>query len=165
MQRQRAVRPWPAHSGWDKFYGYLAGEQSSLHPNLIDGTTHIGTPKDPNYHFNIDMTDKAIDWMRATRSLTPDRPFLMYYSQSAGHPPHTPPKSWLEKGLYKGEFDEGWDVLREKTLERQKKLGIVAPDTKLAPNPDPDYIKALGYPVSRREEGLRPADGSVRDAG
>ena len=130
---------WPAHSGWDKFYGYLAGEQSSLHPNLIDGVTHIGTPKDPNYHFNIDMTDQAIAWVRATRSLTPDRPFLMYYSQSAGHPPHTPPKSWLEKGLYKGEFDQGWDVLREQILERQKQRGIVKPATRLAENPD--YIK------------------------
>lgn len=127
---------WPAHSGWDKFYGYLAGEQSSLHPNLIDGVTHIGTPKDPEYHFNVDMTDQAIAWVKATRSLTPERPFLMYYSSSAGHPPHTPPKSWLEKGLYKGQFDEGWDVLREQTLERQLEKGIVPPGTKLADNPE-----------------------------
>lgn len=130
---------WPVHSGFDKFYGYLAGEQSSLHPNLIDGVTHIGTPRDPSYHFNVDMTDKAIAWMQGTRSLTPDRPFFMYYSQSAGHPPHTPPKNWLEKGLYKGAFDEGWDVFREKTLERQKRLGIVLPNTKLAENPE--YVK------------------------
>jgi arylsulfatase A-like enzyme len=98
---------WPARSGFDKFYGYLAGEQSSLHPNLIDGVTHIGTPKDPEYHFNIDMTDQAIAWVRATRSLTPDRPFLMYYSSSTGHPPHTPPKSWLEKGLCHGRVRSG----------------------------------------------------------
>ncbi len=130
---------WPARSGFDKFYGYLAGEQSLLHPNLIDGTTHIGTPRDPDYHFNTDMTDQAIAWVQATRSLTPDRPFLMYYSQSAGHPPHTPPKDWLERDLYKGEFDEGWDVLRERILERQKQLGIVPPDTELAENPE--YIK------------------------
>ncbi|MCX5390552.1 arylsulfatase [Streptomyces sp. NBC_00094] len=126
---------WPARSGWDKFYGYLAGEQSSLNPNLIDGTTHIGTPNDPEYHFNIDVTDQAIAWMRGTRSLTPDRPFLMYYSQSAGHPPHTPPKEWLEKDPYKGKFDQGWDVMREEILARQKAMGIVAPDTQLAENP------------------------------
>ena len=131
---------WPARSGFDKFYGCLAGEQSSLHPNLIDGVTHIGTPKDPEYHFNIDMTDQAIAWVRATRSLTPDRPFLMYYSSSTGHPPHTPPKSWLEKGLCHGGFDQGWDVMREQILQRQKEMGIVPPDTKLAANPD--YIQA-----------------------
>ncbi len=127
---------WPAHSGWDKFYGYLAGEQSSLNPNLIDGVTHIGTPNDPDYHFNTDMTDQAIAWVKATRSLTPDRPFCMYYSSSAGHPPHTPPKAWLDKGLYKGEFDQGWDRMREEILARQKELGIVPPDTDLAANPD-----------------------------
>ncbi|WP_051979210.1 arylsulfatase [Edaphobacter aggregans] len=128
---------WPAHSGWDKFYGYLAGEQSSLAPNLVDGTTRLPTPHgDPNYHFNTDMTNKAIAWVQATRSLTPDRPFLMYYSSSGGHPPHTPPKDWLDKGLYKGDFNQGWDQLRVEILERQKKLGIVPPDTKLAENPE-----------------------------
>ena len=131
---------WPARSGFDKLYGYLAGEQSSLHPNLIDGVTHIGTPKDPEYHFNIDITDQAIAWVRATRSLTPDRPFLTYYSSSTGHPPHTPPKSWQEKGLCHGGFDQGWDVMREQILQRQKEMGIVPPDTKLAANPD--YIQA-----------------------
>lgn len=130
---------WPARCGWDKFYGYLAGEQSLLHPNLIDGLTRIGTPNDPDYHFNTDMTDQAIAWVRATRSLTPDRPFLMYYSQSAGHPPHTPPHDWLERNPYKGEFDDGWDVLREQTLERQKAMGIVKPNTDLAEN-DP-YVQ------------------------
>src|SRR5262245_3287292 len=63
----------------------------------------------------------------------------MYYASSAGHPPHTPQKQWLEKDPYKGKFNEGWDVYREETLERQKKLGIVPPNTKLAENPE--YIK------------------------
>lgn len=130
---------WPARTGFDKFYGYIAGEMTSLNPNLVDGTTRLPTPRDPYYHFNTDMTDKAIAWVQATRSLTPDRPFLMYYASSGGHPPHTPPKSWIEKGLYKGEFDQGWDVMREQILERQKKMGIVPPNTKLAENPE--YIK------------------------
>ena len=70
---------WPTRSGFDKFYGYIAGEQSNFFPSLIDGTTFIGTPHEEGYHFNHDMTSKAIGWMQATRSLTPDRPFLMYY--------------------------------------------------------------------------------------
>lgn len=127
---------WPTRSGFDKFYGYLAGEQSSFHPNLIDGTTYIATPRDPNYHFNRDLTTKALDWVRATHSLTPDRPFFMYYAQSASHPPHTPPKDWFERDPYKGKFDQGWDKLREETLQRQIKLGIVPPGTKIAKNPD-----------------------------
>ena len=108
---------WPTRSGFDKFYGYIAGEQSLFHPSLIDGTTwHRHAARTPSYHFNTDMTNKAIAWMQATRSLTPDRPFLMYYAQSASHPPHTPPPSWLAKDLYKGEFDQGWDSFREEIL-------------------------------------------------
>ena len=130
---------WPARTGFDTFYGYIGGEQSSLNPQLIDGTTRLPIPRDPNYHFNTDMTDKAIAWVQATRSLTPDRPFLMYYASSGGHPPHTPPKAWLERGLYKGEFNQGWDQMREDILARQKQMGIVPANTKLAENPA--YIK------------------------
>jgi arylsulfatase A-like enzyme len=126
---------WPTRSGFDKFYGYIAGEQSLFYPSLIDGTTFIGTPREPGYHFNTDLTNKAVAWIQATRSLTPDRPFLLYYSQSASHPPHTPPQDWLAKDLYKGKFDQGWDKLREETLERQIKMGIVPAGTKLAENP------------------------------
>jgi arylsulfatase A-like enzyme len=44
----------------------------------------LGVPRDPNYHFNVDITDKAIGWIRGTRSLTPDRPFFMYYATDVG---------------------------------------------------------------------------------
>ena len=127
---------WPIRSGFDKFYGYIAGEQSNLFPSVIDGVTWLGTPREEGYHFNTDMTNKAIAWMQATRSLTPDRPFLMYYAQSASHPPHTPPADWLAKDLYKGVFDDGWDSFRETTLQRQIELGVVPPGTTLAANPD-----------------------------
>ena len=115
---------WPTQTGFDKFYGYIAGEQSLFHPNLIDRTTCIGIPKDPEYHFNTDLTNKAVEWIKATRSLTPDRPFMMYYAQSASHPPHTPPPSWLKKDLYKGKFDQGWDAVREEILERQIEIEL-----------------------------------------
>ena len=35
-----------------------------------------------------------------------------------------------------GKFDAGWDAYREATLERQKKLGLVPKDVKLAPMPE-----------------------------
>ena len=127
---------WPTHTGFDKFYGYIAGEQSLFRPGLIDGTTNIGTPRDPNYHFTTDLTDKAVAWLQATRSLTPDKPFMMYFASSASHPPHTPPIDWLKKDLYKGKFDQGWDKIREEILARQIKMGVVPPGTKLAANPD-----------------------------
>jgi arylsulfatase A-like enzyme len=113
-----------------------AGEQSLFTPNLIDGTTQIGRPRNPDYHFNTDLTDKAVAWLQATRSLTPDRPFLMCFAQSASHPPHTPPVSWLNQDLYKGKFDQGWDAIRKEISARQIKMGIVPEGTKLAANPE-----------------------------
>src|SRR4051812_41974058 len=86
-----------------------------------------------NYHFNVDITDKAIGWIRGTRSLTPDRPFFMYYATGGAHPPHTPPKEWLD--AYKGKFDQGWDKLREEILARQIRMGLMPPGTKIAANP------------------------------
>ena len=79
------------------------------------------------------MTDKAIDWAKAVKSLTPDKPFFIYFAPGATHAPHHVPKEWIAR--YKGKFDQGWDKLREETLARQKKLGVVPPDTKLAPKP------------------------------
>ena len=52
----------------------------------------------------------------------------MYYAPGATHAPHHVPKEWIEK--YKGKFDQGWDKMREWTLERQKKLGIVPAEHK-----------------------------------
>ncbi|MFN0051140.1 MAG: arylsulfatase, partial [Planctomycetales bacterium] len=78
-------------------------------------------------------TNQAIAWMRYQQALTPDKPFFTYFATGATHAPHHAPQEWIAK--YKGEFDQGWDKLREETLARQIKLGVVPPGTKLAPKP------------------------------
>jgi arylsulfatase A-like enzyme len=124
---------WPTRSGFDKFYGFIGGEANQWAPTLYDGLNPIETPKDPNYHFMTDMTNQAVSWTQAVKSLTPDKPFFVYFAPGATHAPHHVPKEWIAK--YKGKFDQGWDKLREETLARQKQLGVVPPDTKLAPKP------------------------------
>lgn len=124
---------WPTRSGFDKFYGFMGGETNQWAPALYDGMTKIEVPKDSNYHFMTDMTNQAIKWMQSVKSLTPDKPFFMYFAPGATHAPHHVPKEWIAK--YKGKFDQGWDKLREETLARQIKLGVVPADTKLAPKP------------------------------
>ncbi len=124
---------WPTHSGFDEFYGFIGGETNQWAPTIYHGTNIIETPKTPNYHFMTDMTDKAVAWMKFEKALTPDRPFFIYFAPGATHAPHHVPKAWIEK--YKGKFDQGWDALREETLARQLRLGIVPPGTKLAPKP------------------------------
>jgi arylsulfatase A-like enzyme len=124
---------WPTRSGFEKFYGFIGGETNQWAPLVYDGITIVETPEDPNYHFTTDMTNQAISWVRFQQALAPDKPFFMYYAPGATHAPHHVPKAWIEK--YKGKFNQGWDKLRDETLERQKKLGIVPENTKLAPKP------------------------------
>jgi arylsulfatase A-like enzyme len=125
---------WPTRSGFDKFYGFIGGETNQWAPLLYDGLTQVELRKDPNYHFMTDMTNQAIHWMRYQKSLTPDKPFFLYFAPGATHAPHHVPKEWIAK--YKGKFDGGWDQFREETLARQIKLGVVPQGTKLAPKPD-----------------------------
>ena len=125
---------WPTRSGFDNFYGFLGGETNQWAPTVFDGMNKIHPTYDPGYHFMTDMTDQAIAWVQAEKSLTPDKPFFIYFAPGATHAPHHVPKEWIEK--YKGKFDQGWDKVREETLARQKKLGVVPPDTVLAPKPE-----------------------------
>lgn len=124
---------WPTFSGFEKFYGFLGGETNQWAPLLYDGVAKVELPGDPNYHFMTDMTNQAIAWARFQQTMTPDRPFFIYFAPGATHAPHHVPKEWADK--YKGRFDGGWDKYREEALARQIKLGIVPPGTKLAPKP------------------------------
>ena len=124
---------WPVHSGFDKFYGFIGGETNQWSPLVYDGLTQVEIPRDPNYHFTTDMTNHAISWARFQQALTPEKPFFMYFAPGACHAPHHAPKEWIDK--YKGKFDDGWDKLRQQTLDRQKELGVIPQNAKLAPKP------------------------------
>lgn len=80
------------------------------------------------------MTDKAIGWMKAQQSITPDKPFFMYFATGAVHAPHHVPKEWADK--YKGRFSGGWDKVRAETIARQQSMGMIPEGTKLPPKPD-----------------------------
>jgi arylsulfatase len=147
---------WPTGGGgFEYFYGFVAGETNQYYPALYEGTTAIEPPKSPEegYHFTEDMTDKAIDWVRQQKALAPDKPFFVYFAPGATHAPHHVPKDWSDD--YRGRFDQGWDVLREETLARQKQLGVVPPEAELTPRHEeipswddmPDELK----PVLARE--------------
>ncbi len=125
---------WPTRSGFDKFYGFIGGETNQWAPLIYDGMNQVEPSHDPNYNFMTDMTNQAIKWVQAEKSLTPDKPFFVYFAPGATHAPHHVPKEWIAK--YKGKFDQGWDKLREETLARQIKLGVVPAGTKLAPKPE-----------------------------
>lgn len=130
-----AYARWPTvGGGFDKFYGFLGGETNQWAPLLYDGVTRVELPSDPNYHLLTDMTDQAVAWVKFQQAITPDKPFFVYFAPGATHAPHHVPKDWIAE--WKGAFDQGWDKLREETLARQIKLGVVPPGTKLAGKPE-----------------------------
>jgi arylsulfatase len=124
---------WPTGSGFEKFYGFIGGETNQWAPAIYDGTVRVEHAKSADYHFTVDMTDHAINWVSAQQALTPDKPFYMYFATGATHAPHHVPKEWIEK--YRGQFSGGWDRLREETFARQKRLGVIPPGAKLTPRP------------------------------
>lgn len=125
---------WPTRSGFDKWYGFFGSETNQWAPLVYDGMIKVEVEKTPNYHFTIDMTDQAIKWMKSQNSLTPDKPFYTYFATGGTHAPHHVPKEWIEK--FKGKFDGGWDKYREETFARQKRLGTIPANTKLAAKPE-----------------------------
>ncbi len=127
---------WPTGDGFEKFYGFVAGETNQWEPTLTEGTTPIEPPRtaEEGYHVSEDIVDKSIAWVKSQQAMTPDKPFFVYLSFGATHAPHHVAPEWIEK--YRGKFDKGWDAVREETLAKQKALGIVPPDTELASRPE-----------------------------
>jgi len=136
MEETSAAGPydqWPLQRGFDRFYGFLDGEADQFTPELVHDNHAVLPPKTPEegYHLSEDLVDKAIGFLHDTVSIRPDRPFFTYLAFGATHAPHQAPAEYLEK--YRGRYDEGWDVARERWFARQKELGVIPPETELAP--------------------------------
>jgi arylsulfatase len=147
---------WPSGGGgFETFYGFIGGENNQWDPALYDGTTAVEPPATPEegYHLTEDLADHAISWIRSQKALMPDKPFFAYFAPGATHAPHHVPKEWADR--YAGQFDDGWDALRERTLARQKELGVVPADAELTPRheeiPSWDDMPAELKPVLARQ--------------
>src|SRR5512136_1383989 len=128
---------WPVLQGFDHFYGFVAAEANQWAPGLFRGhervEMEIPKGKEGRYTLNDSLADEAIKLIFQEKSVTPDRPLFIYWAPGATHAPHHVPKEWMDK--FKGQFDQGWDRYREETYQRQLKLGVIPPDTKLTPRP------------------------------
>ena len=122
---------WPLGQGFERYYGYLGGATDNYEPELVIDNHRTERPDVEDYHLTEDLTDQAIKMVSELKATAPDKPFFIYYAPVAMHTPHQAPQTWINK--YKGAFDEGWDVYREKTLARQKEMGLVPENTELPP--------------------------------
>jgi arylsulfatase len=126
---------WPLGRGFDRFYGFLAGETDQYHPDLVHDNHQIDPPRTPEegYHLTEDLADQAIAYLKDLRAASPEKPFFLYFTPGACHAPHQVPKPYRDR--YAGKFDHGWDRWREEIFERQQADGLLPPDTRLSERP------------------------------
>ena len=122
---------WPSGDGFDHFYGFLWGDIHNFVPVMYENHRPVNPfLGKPEYHLSTDMADRAIYWITAHRSVSPDRPFMMQWAPGATHAPHHAPAAYREK--YRGAFDAGWDAARAQILNNQIARGIFPAGTKLS---------------------------------
>jgi arylsulfatase len=158
MNLASTKRNWPLGRGFERYYGFLGGETSQWHPDLVHDNHLAEQPYSPEegYHFSTDIADKAIEFIADAKQIAPDKPFFMYFCPGVAHAPHHVAREWADH--YKGRFDQGYEKAREETLARQKEMGIVPADTEMSPmNPMVDATSADGTPWSQLDV-VRPWD-------
>ena len=127
--------------GFEYFYGFIGGDANQWQPNLFRNTTQIYPFEGkPGWNLVTAMADDAIEYMNRINSLDPEQPFFVYYVPGATHAPHHPTTEWVDKISSLHLFDDGWNKLREKIFENQKRLGVIPQDAKLTPWPK-DLLK------------------------
>jgi arylsulfatase len=110
-------------SYWDD-WNFSAATPKSLYTE--DGRYLRRLPKD--FYATKTYTDRMISYIDANHG--DGKPFFAYVSHQAPHEPYHLPKEWRNRHV--GEYDKGWDAVRQERLKRQIELGIMPPDTQLA---------------------------------
>ena len=143
-------RNWPSGRGTERFYGFLGAETNQWYPDLVYDNHPVDPPRSPDegYHLTDDLTDKALEFIKDAKAVAPEKPFFLYYAPGACHAPHHAPREWIDR--FRGQFDMGYEAIREQTLARQKDMGIVPPNTGLPP------LNPIGTPESRTGPDDKP---------
>lgn len=139
---------WPLGRGFNRWYGFHGALADQWHPELFQDNRAVSPPARPDYHLSGDLVDHAIGDIRDHIASAPDRPFFQYVAFGACHWPHHVPRDWIAR--QKGRYDIGWDAIREARFARQKQMGIVPTNAKLAPrNPGVEAWDRLSPDVRR----------------
>ncbi len=157
---------WPLGRGFERFYGFLGGETNQWYPDLVYDSHPIDSPASPEdgYHLSADLADKAIRFIRDSKTVAPDKPWFMYFCPGCAHAPHHVFKEWADR--YRGRFDQGYEAIREEILARQKSMGIMPENVELSPiNPhgEPDGITGPEGQPWPQLDFVRPWDSLTED--
>ena len=116
---------WPTRRGFDRFFGTLTGCGSFFQPGTLtrgeENVEHEALDRD--FYYTDRITDEACAFVCEMRSHRPGEPFFLYTAYTAPHWPLHAREEDVAK--YRGVFDAGWDVLRERRMARLHELGIL----------------------------------------
>ncbi|NUR78160.1 MAG: arylsulfatase, partial [Thermoleophilia bacterium] len=119
---------WPTRRGFDEFFGIMPGAGDYYHPaGLWYGEEKQPVPDDPGFYLTDAIAEHAAGFVTAHAGTTP---FFLYLAFTAPHWPLQAPEADIER--YDGVFDEGWDVLRRRRLERLVAEGLLPAGTELS---------------------------------
>jgi len=124
---------WPCARGFQRWYGFHGGETHQFVPTLYQDNHGVEPPRHDGYHLTEDLADRMIHYLSEIRSVSADQPWFAYLATGACHSPHHAPGEWIER--YAGRFDRGWDAWRAASFDRQQRLGLLPPGTRLSPRP------------------------------
>ncbi len=119
---------WPQGKGFEHFYGFIASSTDNYNPQLVDELNYV---RPDGRHIGELLTERAIQYIDRQKAAAPDKPFFMYMAPSVAHSPIQVGTKWMD--LYRGKFDDGWDVYREKVFARQKQMGTIPANAVLPP--------------------------------
>ncbi len=142
MDQTTAAGPfdqWPLGRGFERYYGFMEGLTDQFYPELFYDNHPVDPPRSPEdgYHLTTDMVDRSVMFFRDQISVAPEKPFFLYFALGATHTPFQAPEKFVAR--YRGCYDEGWDVVRQRRYERQLELGVIPPGTQLPP-PNDDVV-------------------------
>jgi arylsulfatase A-like enzyme len=127
---------WPIGQGFEYFYGFVGGDANQWQPNLFRNTTQIYPFQGkPGWNLITGMANDCIEYLNRMNQIDPAKKFFCYYVPGATHAPHHPTKEWVDKIHNLHLFDDGYEKLRERIFENQKRLGVIPANTKLTPWP------------------------------
>lgn len=137
---------WPLGRGFDKCHSFHGGSTDQWNPDLFRGNEReVPDPDDPRHLTEI-LVDSALAYLRGHDHGT-GQSFFMNFAPGACHSPLQAPRDWIDR--FKGAFDEGWDVLRERVYRRQLEMGIIPEGTDL-PDREPGVSAWDELPESDR---------------
>lgn len=120
---------WPLDRGFERFYGTIHGAGSFFDPvTLARGNDYI-EPEGDGYHYTDAISENAARFIKEHPE--GDSPFLLYVAYTA---PHWPLHAHDEDiARVQGRYREGWDMLREERLSRQRQMGLIEEEWALTP--------------------------------